>query len=59
MNAYQEALLRIIELEDRNAELLETLEHIKQLQENEQGKCVKQGLTWNIALKAIRKAKGE
>jgi len=26
MNAYQEALLRIIELEDRNAELLEALE---------------------------------
>jgi len=25
MNAYQEALLRIIELEDRNAELLEAL----------------------------------
>ena len=73
MNEYQQALMRIIELEDKNAELLDGLEaseeSLLQIQEafsfyilgdTKASKMVKIArLATKDATRAIRKAKGE
>jgi len=57
MNEYQQALLRIIELEDRNAELLEALEELVAERYNEDWASETGGIV--LARIAIRKARGE
>ena len=57
MNAYQEALLRIIELEDRNAELLEALEQIDH--DINKGTIVTSIAKHQSIKQTIRKAKGD
>ena len=56
MNEYQQALTRIIELEDKNAELLEALEAAQAWLKGD-GVCPY--VVKHQVAKAIRKAKGE
>ena len=59
MNEYQQALVRIIELEDRNAELLEAIEKIARFGVNQVHPPSDLLLVQVWANEAIRKAKGE
>ena len=58
MNEYQQALVRIIELEDRNAELLEALEAVLSNYSPVSGYCVTAEDAMR-AFDAIDKAKGD
>ena len=60
MNPYQEAIARIIELEDKNAELLEVLEELqKGIYDFVELPVYAKNFVYRITNEAIRKHRGE